>query len=56
MKPYCIDRLTVPKLAPLHEVRPATAVSLLDATATLMSVKPRGADPPGPAQGAGRSR
>jgi hypothetical protein len=45
----------VPKLAPLHEVRPATALSLLDVTVTLINVKPRGADPPGCAQVAGES-
>jgi hypothetical protein len=55
MKASYFDRLTVPKLAPLHEVRPATAVNLLDVTATLISVKPRAADPPGPAQGGGGS-
>src|ERR671910_3064483 len=38
---YRFDRLIVPKLKPLHEVRPATAVSRLDVTATLISVKPR---------------
>jgi hypothetical protein len=36
----------------LHEVRPATAVNLFDVKTTLISVKPRRADPPGPAQGA----
>jgi len=56
MKPYCFDRLTAPELVPLHEVRPLTAVSRLDVTTTLMSVKLRAADPPDPepvAQGGG---
>lgn len=34
---YCFDRLTVPKLGPEHDRRPATAVSRLEVTTTLIS-------------------
>jgi hypothetical protein len=48
---YRLDRLTDPKLGPLHEIRPATAVSLFEVVVTLISEKPRGAAPPGSVQG-----
>jgi len=45
-----IDRLTLPEFTVMleHEVRPVTAVSWPDLTTTLISVKPRRVDPPGP--------
>ena len=47
---YCFERLTEPKpkLGPKHERRPETAVSRLDVTTTLISVKLRSVGAPGP--------